>query len=55
MRPRAVRSRLFTIALPVLFFIAGISATCGVSKGETRNRQVASQEATTVSISPVRP
>jgi hypothetical protein len=46
---------MFAIALPVLLFVAGISATCGVSKGETRDWQKAPSVAATVSISPTRP
>ncbi len=34
MRRKATRSRLFTITLPVVLFIAGISATCSASKAE---------------------
>jgi hypothetical protein len=55
MRPKPARSLMFAIALPVLLFIAGISATCGVSKGETRDWQEAPAGPTTVSISSVRP
>ncbi len=43
MRPKPVRNRMLAIALPALLFVAGISATCGVSKGETRDWQEAAQ------------
>lgn len=55
MRPKPTRSLMFAIALPVLLFIAGISATCGVSKGETRDWQATPSAPATVSISPIRP
>lgn len=55
MRPKPVRNRMFAIALPVLLFVAGISATCGVSKGETRDWQKSPRVAATVSVSPARP
>lgn len=34
MRRKAATSRFFTITLPVILFIAGISATCSASKAE---------------------
>lgn len=34
MRRKAARGRFFTITLPVILFIAGISATCSASKAE---------------------
>jgi hypothetical protein len=55
MRAKPIRSRTFAIALPVLLFVAGISATCGVSKGETRDRQEAPRAAVVVSISLTHP
>lgn len=55
MRPKPVRSRTFVITLPALLFIAGISATCGVSKGEMRDWQEALPAAAIVSVSPTRP
>lgn len=55
MRPKPVRNRMLAIALPALLFVAGISATCGVSKGETRDWQEAAQAAPTISMSPTRP
>ena len=54
MRSKPIRNRLFAIALPVLLFVAGISATCGVSKGETRDRQKAPRAAVPASGSPTR-
>ncbi len=55
MRSKPVRNRMCAIVLPVLLFIAGISATCGVSKGQTRDWQKAPRAAATVSISPTLP
>jgi hypothetical protein len=54
MRPKPIRNRMFAIALPVLLFVAGISATCGVSKGEMRDWQKASRAAVPTSGSPTR-
>ena len=51
MRAKPVKSRMFAIALPVVLFIAGISATCGVSKGDTRELQNAPWATATVSTS----